>query len=398
MRAISVFFLLFLSTAAFAGGMETVIAPPTAAQSGRMVEFSIYIHNTGGDVVSVRLPARLSCRIDSIRQAVDLLAIALPPFQEKTVVLGEGGFVKGRYGFTLPEDMEGTVRMAVREFENTAVMFPVTAAAKADTPATAARASQPSDEHVTLESLFTLYQPYLVNFSGYEPMYFLVGTDPEKSKFQISFKYRLLNPAGGLVTDHPWLNGLHLGYTQTSFWDLKTDSAPFDDTSYKPEIFFISPNVKIRPSWMKGFFVQTGFQHESNGRGGLDSRSTNFLYAKPIVIFYDPHSRYGLQIAPKIWTYVGNDQKTNPDLKNYRGYFELDVKLGMADSFVLGSYLRWGRAGASVQLDLTYPIRRLLNQNVDLYFHVQYENALAESMLRYRERTEAVRLGFSIVR
>jgi phospholipase A1/A2 len=74
------------------------------------------------------------------------------------------------------------------------------------------------------------------------------------------------------------------------------------------------------------------------------------------------------------------------------------MKLGMADGFVLGSNFRWGREGASVQLDLTYPICRLLNQNVDLYFHVQYENALAESLLHFRERTEAVRMGFSIVR
>ena len=46
-------------------------------------------------------------------------------------------------------------------------------------------------------------------------------------------------------------------------------SAPFEDTSYKPELFFISPNLKNRPSWMHGLFFQTGFKHESNGLGGL---------------------------------------------------------------------------------------------------------------------------------
>lgn len=398
MRVLGIFCLLLIGTAAFAGGMETVVAPPTAAESGRPAVFSVYVHNTGGEAFPVRLPARLFCRIEAAGKSADLLATALPPLPFKTVILAEGGFVKGLYGVTLPEGWEGPVRMTVREFERAAVMFQVTAAALPDTTVTAAVEAPPAEKPVTLESLFTLYQPYLVNFSGYQPMYFLVGTDPGKSKYQISFKYRLLNPAGGLAAKYPWLEGLHLAYTQTSFWNLKADSAPFDDTSYKPEIFFVSPDLKIRPSWMKGLFVQTGIQHESNGRDSLESRSTNFFYVKPILIFYDPHSRYGLQIAPKIWTYARNEEANNPDLRDYRGYFELDLKVGKAEGFVLGSYFRWGRKGASVQLNLTHPIHQLLGQNVDLYFHIQYENALAESMLRFRERTEALRLGFSIVR
>ena len=35
----------------------------------------------------------------------------------------------------------------------------------------------------TMDALFTLYQPYLVNIEAYEPIYFLVGADPSKSKF-----------------------------------------------------------------------------------------------------------------------------------------------------------------------------------------------------------------------
>ena len=212
----------------------------------------------------------------------------------------------------------------------------------------AVAASPPPDPPVadpSMATLFSLYQPYLVNFSPYEPVYFLVGTEPEKSKFQVSFKYRLFNPAGSLVKDHAWLQGLHFGYTQTSFWDLASDSAPFEDTSYKPELFFVSSNIKTRPAWMKGFFLQTGLQHESNGRGGNLSRSTNFAYVKPSFIFYDPNSRYGLQIAPKIWTYIHNEDDTNPDLYAYRGYFELDVKVGKANSLVLGSYFRWADRG-----------------------------------------------------
>jgi hypothetical protein len=65
---------------------------------------------------------------------------------------------------------------------------------------------------------------------------------------------------------------------------------------------------------------------------------------------------------------------------------------------VLGSYLRWAKEGASVQLDLTSPIHRCLFRNTHFYLQAQYVGALAERLIEYRERTEAVRLGLAIVR
>jgi phospholipase A1 len=399
MRVLSVFWILIASATVFAGNIETIIAPPVGMpQSGQKAEFSVYIHNTGDETVSVPLPNRLTCRIESAGRTVEAIAVAAHPFQEAPSALGKNEFLKGRYAFTVPTGIEGQVRMAVSEFDAVGVMFVVAATAQPKTQVPDTGVSEPSEDYATLDLLFTLYQPYLANLTAYEPMYFLVGTDPSKSKFQISFKYRFLNTEGSLAKGYSWLNGLHFGYTQTSFWDLESDSAPFKDTSYKPELFFLSPNINSRPSWMKGFFIQTGFQHESNGRDGEFSRSTNFLYAKPIFIFYDPKLDYGLQVAPKIWAYINNDEETNPDLDDYRGYFELEIKLGAPDSFVLGSYFRWADEGASVQLDLTYPIHRFPSNNFAFYLQAQYANALAESLLNYQERTEAMRLGFSIVR
>jgi phospholipase A1/A2 len=248
-----------------------------------------------------------------------------------------------------------------------------------------------------LDTLHALYQPYVVNISIYEPIYFLVGTDPEKSKLQISFKYRFFNPEGSLTTRFPWMLGFHFGYTQTSFWDLKEASAPFEDNSYKPELFFVTPNIKPRLSWMDGFFIQTGFQHESNGRDGDSSRSTNFLYIRPITIFHNSGNQSGLLLAVKTWAYTYNSGK-NRDLKEYRGYFELESKFGKADGWVLGSTLRWASKGPSITMDLTYPIDKILRENLDFYFQVQYANVLAESLLDYRQRTKALRLGIAIVR
>jgi len=263
------------------------------------------------------------------------------------------------------------------------------------------RAEEPAPakvEYPTLDSFFTLYQPYLANISAYQPIYFLVGTNPAKSKFQFSFRYRFFNPAGPLAQRYPWVNGLHFGYTQTSFWDLKSNSAPFEDTSYKPELFQLTRNLVAGPGFLQGLFFQSGFQHESNGRGEDESRSTNIFYVRPIMIFYRQSSRLGLQFSPRIRVYVDNSSDTNDDLPDYRGYFELEAKAGKADSLVAGAMLRWAKEGGSVQLDLTFPLHQYLSDNVAIYLQAQYVNALAESLLYYRERTDAFRLGISFIR
>jgi outer membrane phospholipase A len=386
-------------TPAHSGRLDTIIATPKdPIQAGQSAEFSLYIHNIGEEIVYVQLPVRVSCRIDSGEQATEVVATALDPSLRAPAAVGKNGFLKRRYIFIVPKNMQGPVSMEVREFDAAGVMFAVAAAEEAGTQDPGDGSSEPAEQYPTMDSLFTLYQPYVANLAAYESMYFLVGTNPEESKFQISFKYRFLDPEGKLAKDLSWLKGLHFGYTQTSFWDLKSDSAPFEDTSYKPELFFLSSNIQTRPSWMQGFFLQTGFQHESNGRGGEFSRSTNYLYAKPLFILYNNQNQLGLQIAPKIWTYVDNDNDTNADLEDYRGFFDLEVKLGKADSLVLESHLRWANEGVSTQWDLTYPLHRHVFRHLGFYLQVQYVNALAESLIGYRERTDAVRLGLAIVR
>lgn len=252
----------------------------------------------------------------------------------------------------------------------------------------------------TIDSMFSLYQPYLENISAYKPMYFLVGVEPEETKFQISLKYRFFNPEKSIARKYPWSRQFFLGYTQTSFWDLNSASEPFKDTSYKPEIFFFSPNLLggQNGTVSSRLFVQTGLQHESNGRGGIESRSTNYAYIRPVFIWFHEKTELGLQVAPKLWLYAGNDDDTNSDLYRYRGYFDVEIKAGRAEGLVLGSIFRWAEKGASVELDATYPLNRLLPVDIDVYLHAQYVNTLAESLLEYQERTRAVRLGISIVR
>lgn len=254
------------------------------------------------------------------------------------------------------------------------------------------------DEERTIYELFSLYQPYEVNFATYEPVYFLVGTDPEESKFQISFRYQVFNDKNYLAVNHPWVKGFNLGYTQTSFWDLKTTSAPFKDTSYKPEIFYLSSNINTRPSWMRGFLINAGFKHESNGQGGDLSRSTNTLYFRTAFVFYRENGKFGAVVVPRLRYYVKNSDISNPDLPDYRGHFDLEIQFGKVENFVISANLAFAEKGTSLQTDLTYPLNNYIFRDLNLFLHVQYVDALAESLIDYKERNRVLRIGFSLIR
>lgn len=310
-------------------------------------------------------------------------------FQDNSAVKA---YFEQQFSIRLPRSMHGQVILSFRTVDVPSLVFNVNESVTQEDVAL-------EKSYPTLDSLFTLYQPYAKNASAYEPMYFLAGAELSKSKFQVSFKYRFINPDTALADDLPWITGLHFGYTQTSYWDLESDSAPFSDSSYKPELFWLSDNfMSSSPGILKGVFFQGGVQHESNGRGGDLSRSTNYLYARPVFVFYDHQTSVGLQLAPKFWAYINNDDNTNPDLMDYRGYFEIEAKGGLADSLVLGSTFRWAEEGASIQLDLSYPLHRFFNGALDIYLYAQYTNMLAEGLQDYTERSEAFRLGLAIVR
>ncbi len=270
--------------------------------------------------------------------------------------------------------------------------IPVPAVAEAGSVTRDGGPTRPS----TYDDFMMLAQPYAKDMTAYNPMFFLLGTDLAKSTFQISFKYHFLDssrPGRG------WMDGMHFAYTQTSFWDLKDESLPFKDTSYKPELFYLSGNLAGRgDDQTLGFFLKGGAMHESNGQGGPQSRSTNYLYIEPIVIFYNPASRFGLRVSPRLWVYVGNSNADNPDLHAYRGYFRLNLKLGRADGVVVTTDLGWAHRGGSVKLDVTRPLNVAVFRDLRFFLHIQYTNVLAESLINYRKRTDVIRLGFSFVR
>jgi len=381
---------MLMTTIAGSADLEMLLAPPRKpVQGGDAVMLDLYLHNYTSATITRELPATLTCRIDTGQSTVDVNADLVGREAESHVEIPGRGFTKRQYTVTLPIYATGSVRIMLEALDTNPITIPVE---KAPPEAW-------GDQQVPLDEGPTMLQSFLDDLSVYEPMYFLLGVEPglDQSKFQFSFKYRLFNRKGYLAEIAPWVTGFHLGYTQRSIWDLKGDSKPFDDTSYMPEAFYLLPKLDLNLARISAFGIQGGFQHESNGRAGSDSRSTNYLYVKPIMGVHLA-GPYHMKIAPKIFTYVENEDENNADLADYRGYVDLEVGIMNPEGIALNSHLWWAREGASVQLDLTYPMAQLLGKSLNFYLQAQYFSGYAETLIRYNERNDAFRLGFSIVR
>jgi outer membrane phospholipase A len=238
--------------------------------------------------------------------------------------------------------------------------------------------------------LFPMNEPVL---SANEPIYFVVGSGGT-ARFQLSFKYRMFDPGSLPVAWFPLLAGLYFGYTQTSIWDVSAKSAPFRDTSYRPSFFW---QGAPRGKGLMPDLWRAGFEHESNGQEGVNSRSINTLFAQPVWRAEFSNGRT-LIFAPKLYGY--SEKANNPDIQRYRGYVDWNLRFGHEDGWLLATRLRRGTAGhRSAQFDLSYPLRHPLFARTGGFVHFQLFTGYGETMLDYNvNRGTQARLGFSIVR
>jgi outer membrane phospholipase A len=326
--------------------------------------------------------------------------------------LPAGGFARKDYTSRMPEKLTGKVYVEVEGLHGNSLVLEVqTATATVITDGSVTNSvagttnqAAPAQKSVIPDDAkknkaFHAREFFKEHFFPYEPFYFIAGPDSPNAKFQISFKYSIFNRESNIAEKLPELKGIYLGYSQTSLWDLNKPSAPFLDTSYKPEVLYSWENAD-RGRWGDNFHVnlQGGVQHESNGRDGLASKSLNIAYVRPSIIFgKEGHLQF--TVSPTLFAYVG-DMSDNPDLSYYRGYASLRTVLGWEDGLQLSSITRLGDSGnkASELLDLTYPLNRVFTGSLSFYFHVQYFIGYGESLLYYKERSSTVRVGISLFR
>ncbi|MFT0533064.1 phospholipase A [Castellaniella hirudinis] len=229
--------------------------------------------------------------------------------------------------------------------------------------------------------------------SPYEPIYFALGNrGGANARFQLSFKYRPFSPADPA---HPhFMNHWYVGYTQTSLWDLHSDSLPFVDTTYNPSLFWARESLweTADARWTLG--LNAGVEHKSNGKDGDASRSLNDTYLQPEISYrLDDGSR--LQFMPRFKAYFGTD----PDMHYpaYLGYVDWKLRWAQDNGLGLSALYRQGGSGHATQLEATWPLQRtFLHMNGHLY--AQYFQGYGETLLGYNEKSSPqFRIGIALV-
>lgn len=226
------------------------------------------------------------------------------------------------------------------------------------------------------------------SFSIFRDNYFITGVPIDRpvtsstsdAKFQISFKQRLTNDV------MPFNSFLFLSYTQKSFWDIYRSSSPFAETNYNPALGLRKYFIQHRK--LKSLAVT--FEHESNGRDSIYSRSWN----RVMVNYYTELSRRSsLNINAWIpFQYQGD----NPELIHYVGFVEvtllvksLNQRLALDFTARKGNQLNWN---GSWQTQLSYRIRENENQFLSIQWYMGY----AESLIHFESFVNMVRIGMII--
>lgn len=376
--------------------LVTLVAPAAPVARGGKARVELVVFNPASEAVSFALPTELDGRLTGDGQ------VWLVTLQGSTggFSVPAGGFVRLPLIFGLPAEPTGQCVLEVQQPVRARTVIDIgSASAAADDASGAAVANAEALGAVpALRAASRLKRYYADRFSGHEPMYFVFGGEKPAAKFQLSLKYRLLNDTGPLVRRVPFLRGLHAAYTQRSVWDITSDSSPFYDSSYMPEVLYESLAADTgRHHGFHWLGYSVGVQHESNGRAADDSRSLNTFYLRPAFAFGDLDG-WRLILRPKVFGYLGASSD-NRDIRKFRGYGELRAIFGRNNRL---SVSLTGRVGedfdrGSLQVDVSYPTE-FLTGNFAVYLLAQYWTGYGESLLSYDVRSSTGRLGFALSR
>jgi outer membrane phospholipase A len=394
----AVLLLLFASGPASGQGViVSLLVPTDAVTPGTAVSLNLVLLNPAGTEARVEMPDVLPGRLQS---GVGEWPVELRAQTGATSVIAPGAFAYRTYTLNVPGDVWGRMVLEItRPVLARAVLEVGVPPGAAPAPA-AGPVAAPLGGTGSQATTAGIQRAFTGHFSTHLPIYFIFGPDKPAAKFQFSFKYRLLGDDSALGTQYSSLNGLYFGYTQRSIWDVTSYSSPFYDTSYMPELIFqsLAPMRGTgRAGGLQWLGYQVAAQHESNGRGGPETRNANLIYVRPMLAF-GRRDGWWLVFTPKLFTYIGG-LGNNPDLARYRGYGEYTLLLTKNDNLSLALT---GRIGdhwdkGSLQVDFTYPLKAQFG-DFATFALVQYFDGYSESLLSYNQKSATVRAGFSLVR
>ena len=218
----------------------------------------------------------------------------------------------------------------------------------------------------------------------YEPIYMLFTHDfskkPDRKANELHFEFSFERP----ITYDALGFGekISFAYAQNSWWQITQDSAPFRESNYRPELYVSAP-VPFADE------LKIGAMHESNGKGGEESRSWNRLYAQ------STWSVDGFSITPRVWYAFWLD-RTNEDIADYMGYGDLRASYTFGKqrlSALWRNNLHFdGSNRGAIELNYSFPIF-----NSGFYGYLRYFNGYGESLADYKRSVNKIGIGLSFV-
>ncbi|MCR8922480.1 phospholipase A [Dasania sp. GY-MA-18] len=237
--------------------------------------------------------------------------------------------------------------------------------------------------------MLTAYKPNYLLFATYnenpnsEPWqqaYPDAHLDHGEAKFQLSFKARM---AKGVLGGELWG-----AYTQQSWWQVfnSDESAPFRETNYEPEVM-LRWEVNNHILGFKNRVLSLSFNHESNGRGEVLSRSWNRIIATTTL------EKENLVIVGRAWYRIHESERDddNPNIERYMGYGDLNLLYKMQRhtfGLTFTNNLRSDNK-SGLQLDWTFPLTERFKG------YIQYYNGYGESLIDYDKNIN--RIGFGVL-
>jgi len=230
------------------------------------------------------------------------------------------------------------------------------------------------------------------NSDGYNSSYFeeqydepSIHLDDTEAQFQISLKIPL-----GINLFNTF--DVYAAYTNRSFWQLYNSeiSSPFRETNHEPEAW-----VQFTPGWeifgFKNSANAIGFVHQSNGQGGVLSRSWNRIFAN----FVFQRGNFAIGFKPWIRISESAEDDDNPDITDYLGHYELRAGYKWNDhvfSVMSRNNLESGFDRGAFELGWSFPLWTYPY----VKGYIQYFRGYGESLIDYNQHVNRIGIGISL--
>ena len=230
------------------------------------------------------------------------------------------------------------------------------------------------------------------NSKGYDPELFReqyrdpsIELDDTTAQFQISLKAPLWVDLFDKVD-------IYAAYTNRSFWQVYNSeiSSPFRETNHEPEVW-----AQFTPSWkifgFSNLANSIGVVHQSNGQGGVLSRSWNRIYAN----FVFAKGNFAIGIKPWIRLTENKANDDNPDIIDYMGHFEVRAGYewnGNVFSVMSRNNLESGFDRGAFEFSWSFPLWKYPY----LKGYIQYFRGYGESLIDYNHSVNRIGIGISL--